>query len=607
MSTIVIAWSLVAAIGFAIFAVQLALWQVKKSSRDSLLAAVMALATSGAAICELVMAKATSPADIQTPMLISNLMVFLLVVPMVWFTRLRLGTGPRWLAWTITALWAVGLAVNFLLPGNLTFTSIEHLDQRMAFWGEPFSVPVGTANPLRFLSEIATLLIIIFVGWAVVSAVHAGNRVVALRIGGPILFFIVTAGIHTVLVDLGIVKSPYMISWAFMAIAAALGMELVRDAASVARLNLDLHASEARWRVLLENVKLGVISLSTDGTITFANQAMLSLFGRRSTDIIGQSITEFVPSSLRHDLEARIAAARIAGPRPRSEYPLIDADGNQHEVAWSLAAIRDDLNEINGFVAICDDVTEMRQTESDLLETRRAIEKLDRAAALSEVTAGIAHELNQPLAAILSNAQAGRRILKDQSDLPDDIAEIFDDIIADNKRASEVITGIRNLLTPQQGSMRPIAVSDVMDDVQRILSSELLGRGVALNIPDTSALPPIHANKVQIEQVLLNLILNAAHAQTETATDHPKIEVLARVRSKSLALFVIDNGPGIDLALKDKVLQPGVTTRPDGLGMGLSISGRIVANHDGRMDFISRQGKGTVFRLLLPLADEVVK
>ncbi|MEP3429965.1 MAG: PAS domain S-box protein [Roseibium sp.] len=603
MSIIVIAWSLVAAIGFAIFAVQLALWQVKKSSRDSLLAAIMALATSGAAVCELVMAKATSPADIQTPMLISNLMVFLLVVPMVWFTRLRLGTGPLWLAWSITALWAVGLAVNFLLPGNLTFSSVEQLDQRMAFWGEPFSVPVGKANPFRFLSEIATLLIIIFVSWAVISACRLGNRVAALRIGGPILFFIITAGIHTVLVDLSIIKSPYMISWAFIAIAVALGMELVRDAASAARLNLDLHASEARWRVLLENIKLGVISLSVDGTITFSNEAMLSLFGRKREEIIGRSIAEFVPPSLRNDLKERIETARKAGPRARTEYPLLDADGNQHEVVWSLAGIRNEDDEISGFVAICDDVTEIRQTENDLLETRRAIEKLDRSAALSEVTAGIAHELNQPLAAILSNAQAGRRILKAEANPPDDMAEILDDIIADNKRASEVITGIRNLLAPQQGSMRPIAILDIVDDVQRILSSELLGRGVTLAIPDTSSLPPIHANKVQIEQVLLNLILNSAHAETETGTDQPRIDLLARVRGRFLAIYVIDNGPGIDPKLKDKVLQPGVTSRPDGLGMGLSISGRIVANHDGKMNFITRQNRGTVFRLLLPLAD----
>ncbi|MEP3045454.1 MAG: PAS domain S-box protein [Roseibium sp.] len=603
MSFITIAWSTVAAIGISIFAAQLALWWVKSSDRVSLLAAIMALAASGAAICELAIMGARKIEDFQLPLLASNLLVFFLLIPMVWFTRLRLGAGPRWLAWVITGIWTLCLAINFALPGNLTFSSIEHLDHRVAFWGESFSVPVGTANPFRFLSEIATLLIIIFIGWAVISAVRAGNGVAALRIGGPMLFFIITAGIHTVLVDLSIVKSPYMISWAFIAIAVALGMELVRDAASAARLNLDLHASEARWRVLLENIRLGVISLSVDGTITFANEAMLSLFGRKREEIIGRSIAEFVPPSLRNDLKERIETARKAGPRARTEYPLLDADGNQHEVVWSLAGIRNEDDKISGFVAICDDVTEIRQTENDLLETRRAIEKLDRSAALSEVTAGIAHELNQPLAAILSNAQAGRRILKAEANPPDDMAEILDDIIADNKRASEVITGIRNLLAPQQGSMRPIAILDIVDDVQRILSSELLGRGVTLAIPDTSSLPPIHANKVQIEQVLLNLILNSAHAETETGTDQPRVDVLARVRGRFLAVYVIDNGPGIDPKLKDKVLQPGVTSRPDGLGMGLSISGRIVANHDGKMNFITRQNRGTVFRLLLPLAD----
>lgn len=603
MSIIVIAWSFVAAVGLGIFAIQLALWQIKKSDLASLLASVMALAASGAAICELAIAKAMEVEDLQVPLLISNLLVFFLVVPLAWFTRLRLGTGPLWLAWTITALWVFCLGINFVMPGNLTFSSIEGIDQRVAFWGEPFSVPIGTANPFRFLSEIASLLVTIFVTWAVISASRAGNRTQALRIGGPILFFIVTATVHSVLVDLGIAKTPYMVSWAFMAIAGALGLELVRDAASVARINLELHASEARWRVLLETVELGVLNLSADGTIAFANRAMLDLLGRESKDVFGQSITDFVPPTLRGDLETRIEIARKQGPRRRAEYPLLDADGARHDVVWSLASIRDDLGAITGFVAICDDVTEMRRTENDLLETRRTIEKLDRSAALSEVTAGIAHELNQPLAAILSNAQAGRRILRKEAAPSGEIADILDDIVADNKRASEIISGVRSLLSPQQGSMRPTSFFDIAEDIRRILSSELLARGVALIIPDTQMLPPVNANKVQIEQVLLNLILNAAHAQTDAKTLHPTIDIFTKVHRDYLAIYVSDNGPGIDPGMKDKILQPGVTSRQDGLGMGLTISRRIVENHGGHMAFVSKSGQGTLFRFTLPLAE----
>ncbi|WP_422023982.1 two-component system sensor histidine kinase NtrB [Roseibium sp.] len=604
MSIITIAWSFVSAIGVTVFFVQLALWRAQKNGLVPLLAATMALAAAGGAMCELVMAKANSVRVFEVALFLNNIMVFFLVVPMVWFVRLRLGTGPIWLAGAITVLWVIGLGVNLFLPGDLTFSSIESLQKRPTFWGETFNTPVGTANPFRVVSEVATLLIIVFASWATIAAFRNGQQFHALRTGAPVLFFILVAGIHTVFVDLGLVGTPYMISWAFMAIAIALGSETVGDAASAARLHRQLQQSEIRWQALFDNVDLGVIGVSAEGRITLANRSMLSLLGRSEGDVVGQPLASFVPPTLRGELLSRISTARQVGPRARTEYPLLDAEGNRRDVVWSLVAIHDQHRTITGFMAICDDVTAARKTENDLNETRRAIEKLDRSAALAEITAGIAHELNQPLAGILSNAQAARRILPNTPTPTQDLAEILDDIIYDNKRARDIIIGLRQLLSPQVGSMCPVAMSAVVEDIRRLLTSELTTRGISLAIEDMRIAPLVQANKVQIEQVFLNLILNAAHVLAANESRRPAIEIRWRTRGEMLAVYVIDNGSGIDPSMRDAILQPGVTTRNDGLGMGLTIVKRIIENHGGKIGFTSWAGRGTVFRFTVPVSHD---
>lgn len=603
LSIITILWSFVAAIGLSCCIFQLALWRNQRGNFAPLLAATMALAAGAAAMCELSMAKAASVESYQLALLVFNAAIFMLLIPMIWFVRLSLDAGPRWIALAITAIWVVCIFVNFMMPGNLTFTEIERLDERIAFWGEPFFVPIGTANPLRFLSEIATVLIIIFAIWAIVVSTLRGKWKRALFVGGPVLLFIVTAGAHTVLVDLGIVKTPYMISWAFMAIAIALGADLVAEASSSIRKSAEIARGEERWLALIEHVDLGIIGLSSHGAITFANPAMLKLLGRSQETLIGQPIIDFVPPALREDLGARIKTAREIGPRPRTEYPLVDAEGMQHDVVWSIVATREVDAEITGFMAICDDVTEGRKLERDLRETRQAIEKLDRSAALAEITAGIAHEINQPLAAILSNAQAGRHLINRDPVPSRDIAEILDDIVEDNKRAKQVIVGVRNLLSPQQGSMSPADFTEISDDISRIIMSDLVVRGINLDIRVDAGLPQVLCNKVQIEQVLLNLILNAAKAQSEAGTVTPRIEIIAKSRQSVVSVFVCDNGPGINPDVRQDILQPGVTTRQDGLGMGLTIAQRIIENHGGAMGFSSKPGEGTVFRFTLPLAE----
>lgn len=600
MSLITIAWSIAAAIGLTFFFIQISLWYANRDNPAYLLAGVMSLAAGLGALTELGMALAASPADFQTYILLNNLCVYFLLVPMVWFVRYRLQSGPRWLLWMITTAWTFCLVVNFVLPGNLTFESIERLDTDYTFWGEAYNLPVGTPNPFRFVSELATFLIIVFVVWATAGAFRKGERQKAFSVGVPILVFILAGGIHSPLVDSGIVKTPYMISWAFVAIAVSLGWQLVRDATAVVRYSRQVRQSEARWRILMENVEIGVIGTTAEGSISFANRYILDLLGLPSEGVLGRPMTDFVPVSVKTELAGRIAIARQIGPRPSADYPLVDALGQRYEVHWSLVGIRDETGEIVGFMAFCDDVTAVRKTEHDLQQTRRTIERLDRSAILYEVTAGVAHELNQPLAAILSNAQAGRRILDQVPPGMEEIGEIFADLVDDSKRAGAIIRSVRAMSSPKPLPTSRNSCENLVDDIERMVSTELQMRRVTFVVGDRHDLPDVVCNKVQIQQVILNLILNAANILTDSGHPSPRIELVLRARSGYLYVYVCDNGPGIREDIRNSILESGVTTREYGLGMGLAISNRIVETHSGKLAFRSRTGKGTVFRFTLP-------
>jgi hypothetical protein len=146
-----------------------------------------------------------------------NLAIAFILVPMVWFVYAYLGTGRRWLALTVTGLWAASLLVNFLSPNSVTFAEISGLVQQTAFWGERFTVPLESAHPWVWMTNVASVLILVFVADAAVRAWRRGLRRRAAVVGGAIIFFIVSAGIHTPLVDVGMVATPYMISFAFLA------------------------------------------------------------------------------------------------------------------------------------------------------------------------------------------------------------------------------------------------------------------------------------------------------------------------------------------------------------------------------------------------------
>ena len=583
--------------------VHLLLWFKDRSSRIYPLVALMALAAAGQAFIELSLMHTESLETYRRLLKLGNLTIFLLLVPMVWFVYLHFGTGRLWLAWTITAMWGTGMAVNFLSPNSLTFSELVALEHLPTFWGEQFAAPIGTANPWGHVVNAASLLIAVYVFDASVQAWRRGLRERAVVTGGGIVLFMVSAGIHTPLVDAGIVSTPYMVGFWFLAIVLALSYELVSNAVQGSRYAREVQAKEKRWRTLMENVQLSIIGVDRERRINYVNPFLEKLSGYARDELVGRSVGSLGGESDSVEVVRGLAQVEGIGPRRQSRWPLVCASGEKRELIWSTVELQHADGSPAGILSVGEDITDRLRAVRDLQQTQRELEHLTRINILGELASGLAHELNQPLAAILSNAQAARRYLDAGStDLPE-LREALNDIMRDDKRAAEVIRRLRTLLRTGEIEREVFGVKEVVREVQELLQAELATQNVTLEINTATGLPDLEAGRVEIQQVLMNLMLNAIRALARTPVEDRRIGIVAALHRGKLQITVEDNGPGLDSATMPRVFDAFYTTDRGRLGMGLGICRRIVEAHGGRIRAGNKAGGGASFSFTLPTTE----
>jgi C4-dicarboxylate-specific signal transduction histidine kinase len=253
----------------------------------------------------------------------------------------------------------------------------------------------------------------------------------------------------------------------------------------------------------------------------------------------------------------------------------------------------------------CQDITDQRRSEVALRRNLDEMAHLNRVAAMGELTASIAHEINQPLAAILSNAQAASRFLNGD---PPDLAQALEcltDIVADDKRAGEVINRLRGVLKKGEFQESLVNLNEVVSDALRMVRNDSLRRHVTLAFEPSPNLPAVLGDRVQLYQVVLNLVVNGLEASPEQGPDDRWLKVrTAGSIGGTVEITVEDSGRGIAQHDLDRVFEPFFTTKPEGLGMGLSISRSIVQAHRGRLWAENRATGGAMFRCVLPAAQQ---
>jgi signal transduction histidine kinase len=241
-----------------------------------------------------------------------------------------------------------------------------------------------------------------------------------------------------------------------------------------------------------------------------------------------------------------------------------------------------------------------RQTEDRMRLQLHELAHVNLLASIGQTAAAVAHELNQPLTAVLSNAQALRRLLARQGVTNPAVSEIVDDIISEDKRAGDVIQRVRRLVRKDPFDWAPVDLNGMVHDVTRLMAPAASTAGVRLDVKLDPALPPARGDRIQLQQVMLNLVQNGVQAAATSSQPGRQVQVTTTAADGRIEVSVRDSGPGIDQGVLPRLFEPFVTTKARGLGLGLSISRTIVEQHGGSIAAINASGGGAEFQVHLP-------
>ena len=375
LSILTIAWSVVSAICMTLAFIHIIVWVFQRELKIHLLFAVAAFSAAVIAVGELLQLHETSVESFLLIVRYMHIPIFFLLISIVWFIDLYFGTARRWLTITISAMWIISLIINFLSPHNLTFTSISHLERIALPWGEYFSIPVGVENPWKYIADFASLLIVIFVADATINLWKKGNIKRASIIGSGILFFIISAGIHTPLVDAGIIETPYLISFSFFGIIIAMSFELVSDIIKIPALNKEIITKENRWKLLLNKMNVAILEIDREGSITYSNPFFTNLFGVNSREILGKNFSFLLDDDANKKVEAFSKSLDPGKPIPPFTLPMLTSNGEKVVINWQNVKILNSNDQWVSSLSIGTDFTQEYKNFEDIKKLKEQLEK----------------------------------------------------------------------------------------------------------------------------------------------------------------------------------------------------------------------------------------
>jgi signal transduction histidine kinase len=299
----------------------------------------------------------------------------------------------------------------------------------------------------------------------------------------------------------------------------------------------------------------------------------------------------------RDNVERSIHEALTTGAELDVEFRVAEPDG---QLRWQAARGRVDREHGHRLLGVAMDITARKQSEIEAEEDHARLRHLTRVALLGQLSASIAHQLNQPLTSILGNAEAAQQMLLcEPVDLPE-LREICNDIVAEDNRAAAVIRRLGALFKQGEPSFATLDVNELVRDTFDLMRSSLLTRHVALVMRLAPDLPPVAGDRVQLQQLLINLIMNAADAMGEVAERERVLTVGTNGHGDAVHLWVADCGPGIAADAIERIFEPFWSTKVDGMGIGLAVCRSIALAHHGSLVATNAPAGGAEFRLVLP-------
>jgi PAS domain S-box-containing protein len=369
---------------------------------------------------------------------------------------------------------------------------------------------------------------------------------------------------------------------------------ILLDVTSHKRAEEALVESETRQRAILAALPDMMFVLDHDGRY-------LDVHYRRRADLLvppeqflGRRMDEVLPPELASRFRQSFGEALSTGGTAVLEY-VAPLEGGAHSFEARIVPCGHDK-----ILAIIRDITENRQAQHEAQANRAELARVGRTTMLGEIAASLAHELNQPLAAILNNAQAGSRLLEtgaEQTELP----EILNDIAGDAQRAGHVIAHLRSMLVPTGGLRQSLCLNRVVSDVEPLVRGELATRRVRLHMNLGEGLPAIEGDVVQLQQVVLNLLLNAIDAMDGCRPADRDVTIRTARMNGHVEVHVTDSGTGIAPEHMARLFDPFFTSKKNGLGMGLRICSSIIGAHGGRIWAENNAVRGATFVFALPI------
>ena len=360
-----------------------------------------------------------------------------------------------------------------------------------------------------------------------------------------------------------------------------------------------LRQSEERYRAVVDSQSELVCRFAPDMTLTFVNEAYCRFLAKRRDVLLGSKLTAYTSADTRELVNRGVAQALSGAGTAEWECEATFPDGSRGWQHWTCRAIDGGSEAPAELQAIGHDITDRKRVEV----AHRQLAHTARLAAVGELTALVAHEVNQPLCAILSNAEAAETLLSRDNPPLDLIREIIVDIRNDDLRADEVIRGIRSLVGRRDIRIVPVDLNKAIAHVLRLVSGDAMYRRVRINRALDETLPLVAADPLQIEQVLLNLIVNGMDAMQATPEAERELTVsTCRSGDDLVEVAVIDRGCGIPPERLPELFDSFFTTKPEGMGVGLSIARWIVLGHGGRIWAANVETGGAAFRFTLRTA-----
>jgi PAS domain S-box-containing protein len=364
---------------------------------------------------------------------------------------------------------------------------------------------------------------------------------------------------------------------------------------------------QAKIRRLVDSNIIGIFIWASDGRIIDANDTFLRVVGYARNDLASERLNwkTLTPTEWRAADDQRVLEMEVGGTAQPYEKEFLQKNGNRVPVLVGAAKFEEPGDQGVAFVL---DLTERKRSAREVRESERRYNEMqielthaNRLATLGQLTASIAHEVNQPIAAAGINARAALRWLRRQPPNVEEALLSLDQMANNTERASEVVGRIRSLVTKAPQQKEPFEINEAIREVIVLVQSEVRKNGISVVMELGEGLPRLEGDRIQLQQVMLNLINNAVQAMSAAEVESRELVIFtSKADRDGIVVAVRDSGPGLDSANPERLFEAFYTTKPGGLGMGLSICRSIIEAHGGRLGASANTPRGATFQFTLP-------